>query len=55
MARNIGYCYARNPDGAVDADWLRAGRYALVVAGSEHAADLHLGPLYDPASARLKG
>ncbi len=53
VARNIGYGYVRNP-GGVDAAWLRAGRYSLVVAGDEFAADLHLEPLYDPAGARLK-
>ncbi len=53
VARNIGYGYVRNP-GGVDAAWLRAGRYSLVVGGDEFAADLHLEPLYDPAGARLK-
>jgi 4-methylaminobutanoate oxidase (formaldehyde-forming) len=38
----------------VDEAWLRAGRYALLVAGEAFPATLHLEPLYDPANARLK-
>ena len=53
VERNIGYGYVRNPEGVGEA-WLRAGRYALVVAGDEHPADLHLEPLYDPGNTRLK-
>jgi 4-methylaminobutanoate oxidase (formaldehyde-forming) len=51
---NIGYGYVRNPDGVDDA-WLRAGRYALVVAGDEYPAALHLEPLYDPLNTRVRG
>lgn len=54
VERNIGYGYVRNAAGA-DLAWLRAGRYALVVAGTEHPADLHLEPLYDPANERVRG
>jgi len=53
VARNIGYGYVRN-DGGVDAIWLGDGDYRLVVAGTEHPAELHLEPLYDPPGARLK-
>lgn len=53
VGRNIGYGYVRN-DGGVDDAWLRSGDYRLVVAGTEHPAELHLEPLYDPSGARLR-
>ena len=39
---------------ASTADCLRAGRYELEVAGDRHPAELHLEPLYDPASRRVR-
>jgi 4-methylaminobutanoate oxidase (formaldehyde-forming) len=54
VGRNIGYGYVRNPAG-VNEDWLRAGGYALVVAGDEYPATLHLEPLYDTGNTRVKG
>ena len=51
--RPIGYGYVRH-GGGVTEDWLRAGSYALVVAGETVPARLHLAPLYDPESARVK-
>ena len=53
IGRTIGLGYVRNPDGVTD-DWLRSGRYELVVAGETVPATLTLEPLYDPASARVK-
>jgi 4-methylaminobutanoate oxidase (formaldehyde-forming) len=50
--RPIGYGYVRAP--GVTADWLRAGRYELEVAGDRHAAELHLAPLHDPAGSRVR-
>ena len=41
------------PDGISD-EWVRSGRYELVVAGETVAAQLTLEPLYDPSSARVK-
>ena len=49
----IGLGYVRNPEGVTD-DWLRSGRYELVVAGETVAATLTLEPLYDPQAARVK-
>ncbi len=49
----IGYGYVRNADG-VDDDYLTAGSYELVVATEKVPATIHLGPLYDPAMARIK-
>ena len=54
VGRNIGYGYVRNPAG-VNEDWLRAGGYALVAAGDEYPATLHLEPLYDTGNTRVKG
>ena len=53
VERNIGYGYVRNPAGVEEA-WLHAGRYALVVAGQEYPASLHLEPLYDPSGGRMR-
>jgi 4-methylaminobutanoate oxidase (formaldehyde-forming) len=50
--RPIGYGYVRSP--GVTADWLRAGRYELEVAGDRRAAELHLAPLHDPAGSRVR-
>lgn len=53
VGKPIGLGYVRNPAG-VDADYLRAGRYSLVVANEEVPASLHLGPLVDPDNVRVK-
>lgn len=53
IGKNIGYGYVRNATGLDDA-WLKAGRYELVVAMEKVAADIHLGPLYDPGMQRIK-
>ncbi len=49
----IGYGYVRNRDG-VTPDYLKAGRYELMVASERVPADLHLEPLYDPGGRRVK-
>jgi 4-methylaminobutanoate oxidase (formaldehyde-forming) len=54
IGKAIGYGYVRNAAG-VDRAWLAGGRYELEVAAERVAATLHLRPLYDPASARVKG
>jgi 4-methylaminobutanoate oxidase (formaldehyde-forming) len=53
LAKNIGYGYLRDPEG-VDRNDLLAGDYALEVACERVACQIHLGPLYDPAMARIK-
>jgi 4-methylaminobutanoate oxidase (formaldehyde-forming) len=53
VGRNIGYGYVRNAAGLSD-DWLRAGRYSLVIAGDEAPAELALAPLYDPEGTRIR-
>ncbi len=52
-ARTSAYGYVRNPDGVSD-DFLTSGRYELEVATVRVPAALHMGPLYDPANARVK-
>ncbi len=53
VGKNIGYGYVRNADGVTD-DWLRAGRYSLVIAGEETPAELALAPLFDPEGSRIR-
>jgi len=53
IGKSIGFGYVRNAAG-LDEAWLRAGRYALVVAMETVPAELHLGPLYDPGMQRIK-
>jgi len=53
VEKNIGYGYVRNGAG-VDRDYLTSGRYELEVACERVAAEIHLGPLYDPKMERIK-
>jgi 4-methylaminobutanoate oxidase (formaldehyde-forming) len=53
VGKPVGLGYVRNADG-VDAKFLEAGRYELVVAEDVEPARIHLAPLYDPQSARVK-
>jgi sarcosine dehydrogenase len=53
IGKPIGLGYVRNPNG-VDADYLSAGSYELVVANERLPADVHPGPLYDPQNLRVK-
>ena len=53
VKRPVGFGYVRNPSG-VDEDYLRAGRYELVVANEVVKASLQLDALYDPAHLRVK-
>ena len=50
---NIGMGYVRHADGVSDA-FLSAGEYQLEVATSRVPARLHLQPLYDPSSLRVR-
>ena len=51
--KGIGYGYVRNAEGISD-NFLRSGRYELVVAMENVPAEIHLEPLYDPSSSRVK-
>ncbi len=53
LGRNIGYGYVRNADGVSD-DFLRSGRYELVVAMERTPARIHLEPMFDPSNQRVK-
>lgn len=54
LGRPIGYGYVAREDGKVDADWLKQGRYELVVAADRVTCELHTRALYDPKMARIK-
>ena len=54
LGKNIGYGYVRRAEGLDDA-YLTDGDYELVVAMERTRAKIHLGPLYDPSAARVKG
>jgi len=53
VQRWVGFGYVRREAGATP-DWLRAGSYELEVAMRRVTAELHLRPLYDPESERVK-
>ncbi|MGQ2903875.1 MAG: GcvT family protein [Neoaquamicrobium sediminum] len=53
VGKGIGYGYVRKAEG-VSEDFLRSGRYELVVAMESVPAEIHLEPLYDPSSSRVK-
>lgn len=54
IGKGIGYGYVRRAEG-VDDDWLRSGRYALVVANAVVPAEIGLAPFHDPENLRVKG
>jgi sarcosine dehydrogenase len=54
LGKPIGYGYVRNGSG-VDDDYIRDGKYELVVAKDVVKARVHLEPLYDPQNLRVKG
>lgn len=53
LGQNIGYGYVRHAEGVSD-DYLKAGRYELVVAAEKTPATLHFGPMFDPAMDKIK-
>ncbi len=53
IGKSIGLGYVRHEAGVTE-PWLTAGRYALVIAGTETPATLSLKPLVDPEGARIK-
>jgi 4-methylaminobutanoate oxidase (formaldehyde-forming) len=53
LQRSIGYGYVRNPEGVSD-EFLRSGRYELVVASETFPAEIGLEPFHDPSNARVK-
>lgn len=53
IGKSIGYGYVRNADG-VDQDYLSSGTYELVVASERTPAEIHSGPMFDPAMTKIK-
>jgi glycine cleavage system aminomethyltransferase T len=53
LGRSVGLGYVACP-GGVTAEWLAAGRFAVEIARSRHAARASLTPFYDPANARVR-
>ena len=49
----VGMGYLKNPEG-VTADWMKAGKYELMVEGELRAATLHISSPYDPKNQRTK-
>jgi 4-methylaminobutanoate oxidase (formaldehyde-forming) len=50
---SIGMCHLKNPEGISD-DWIKAGSYEINVAGNMYPIEIHLEPVYDPKSKRVK-
>jgi 4-methylaminobutanoate oxidase (formaldehyde-forming) len=53
VGKPVGLGYVRKADG-LDEDFIRAGRYELVVAQTRIPCTLSLAPLYDPLNARVR-
>jgi 4-methylaminobutanoate oxidase (formaldehyde-forming) len=53
LGRSIGLGYVHDA-GGVSADWIKAGRYEIEVAGDHVAAQPSLRPFYDPKAERVK-
>ena len=51
--QSLGYGYVRHPEGVSD-DFLKTGRYELVVANAPFPATLSLTPFYDALNQRVK-
>lgn len=54
IGKSIGIGYVRHPDG-VDDDFILSGSYELDVAQKRVQCNVHIKPLYDPTSERVKG
>ena len=50
---SIGMCYLKHPDG-IDNAWIMAGKYEINVAGKMFPIKIHLEPIYDPKSQRVR-
>jgi len=51
--RSIGMCYLKNGDGISD-EWINAGSYEINVAGKRYPIKIHIEPVYDPKSERVR-
>ncbi len=50
----IGLAMVSAGEGLVTPDWIASGTWEVDIAGTRHAAEVSLRPLYDPTSARIK-
>jgi 4-methylaminobutanoate oxidase (formaldehyde-forming) len=50
---SIGMCYLKNPAGIED-EWILSGKYEINVAGKLFPIEIHLEPVYDPKSGRVR-
>ena len=50
----VGLAMVRAGDGPVTSDWITSGQWEVDVAGTRHAAEVSLRPMYDPTSARIR-
>ncbi len=53
IGKSVGYGYVRDPAG-VDSDHVLSGEYELEIATERVPCSVQMGPLYDPAMARIK-
>ncbi len=53
IGKSVGYGYVRDP-GGVDSDHVLSGDYELEIATERVPCSVQMGPLYDPAMARIK-
>jgi 4-methylaminobutanoate oxidase (formaldehyde-forming) len=53
LGRSIGMCYLKNPAGIED-EWLLSGKYEINVAGELFPIKIHLEPVYDSKSRRVR-
>ena len=53
FGRSIGMCYLEC-EGGISDDWIKQGEYVINVAGKEYPITIHLEPLYDPKSTRVR-
>jgi sarcosine dehydrogenase len=54
IGKSIGYGYLRCAEGVTE-DWIKAGRYELLVAGERTPAEVWLEPMYDARMMHPKG
>jgi len=50
---SIGMCWLKHPE-TIDDEWIMAGKYEINVAGKMFPIKIHLEPVYDPKSQRVR-
>jgi len=54
VGASLGLGYVSADGAAIDAGWIRAGKYEVEVAAERLSARVSLRPFYDPASERVR-